>query len=99
MPARARPVAVHEPADDPVMQLLGQVAGDITDMKTDHAVMKAALGKPSEDGKGGTGVVGDVIQLKRQVNRAMILGALAAGILLAADKGLLGLLAQLLAAV
>lgn len=80
MPAARRAMPV--PLDEQALGLLQDIANRLGDLEVSHAVMADAVGKPGPEGRGGTGLVGQVAQLRVDVQGLLGLKSLGRGVLI-----------------
>ena len=52
---------------DDIEAFRAEVRDGMAEMQLQHAALIAAIGKPADDGKGGTGLFGEVLRLKNDV--------------------------------
>jgi hypothetical protein len=81
MSATRRPALVL-PFD--ARELLEQVLDKVTDLDTSHQLLSQRVGAPGPEGKGGTGLVGEIAELKVAVKGFSGLRSLVRGILIGA---------------
>jgi hypothetical protein len=89
MPRRPLPAAIVTRDEEGMFQLLKRISdaveeqgAEISDMKNSHNLMAERLGQVSSDGKGGTGLVGQVIDLRTDVQGFKGLKSLMRGFLI-----------------
>ena len=76
-PPRAQ--AQQDRRDDEAPPWAVGLIDEIGEMRGDHALMKERLGRRSDDGKGGTGLIGDMVEMKAQMASLMSLKTLGVG--------------------
>lgn len=83
MPQRQQPrtQAQQDTRDDQAPPWAVKLIEEIGEMRGDHELMKQTLGRRSDDGKGGTGLVGDMIEMKTQLGGLMSLKAHGVGLI------------------
>lgn len=84
---RPTPVAML-PLDERTVGLLQSISDQVGELAAGHAEMKLTLGKVSENGRDGTGLVGQVLALSTEVKQLQGLKILSRGFILGA--GLVG---------